>query len=237
MYWRTSSLILPVLALLNVAVAADEPQAPKPDTIAIIRLDRPITDKPMSDDPLFGTAAPEALRDLVQRFKKAADDPKVAAVVVLWGENGLGRGLAEELLQAFDKVKASKPIYAHADSLTTGGYTVLSNASRLSVSPTGDVWVTGIYGEQLYLRGLLDLLKVQPDFLTCGEYKSAAETFMRSGPSEMYGLGDVRLAVRWHLRRDDGPHGPRARCRCDESPRMDQARTVLLRSGSAKGTH
>ncbi len=191
MYWRTSSLILPVLALLNVAVAADEPQAPKPDTIAIIRLDRPITDKPMSDDPLFGTAAPEALRDLVQRFKKAADDPKVAAVVVLWGENGLGRGLAEELLQAFDKVKASKPIYAHADSLTTGGYTVLSNASRLSVSPTGDVWVTGIYGEQLYLRGLLDLLKVQPDFLTCGEYKSAAETFMRSGPSEaaseMYG--------------------------------------------------
>ena len=186
MFWRTSSLILPVLALLNIAVAADEPQAPKPDTIAIIRLDRPITDKPMSDDPLFGTAAPEALRDLVQRFEKAAKDPKVAAVVVLWGENGLGRGLAEELLQAFEKVKANKPIYAHADSLTTGGYTVLSNASRLSVSPTGDVWVTGIYGEQLYLRGLLDLLK---------QDTAKADARLQSEPSDYLPLRDYQHAV------------------------------------------
>ena len=38
--------------------------------------------------------------------------------------------------------------------------------------------------------GLLDKLGVQPDFLTCGDYKSAGETFTRAGPSpeaeEMY---------------------------------------------------
>ena len=186
---RTWSMIF-LFAFVVPAVAQDQP-APKPDTVAVIRLDKVITDKPMSDDPLFGTAAPESLSAVVERMNKAASDPKVAAVVVLFSDNGLGRGQVQELRQAFENVKAKKPLYAHSDSLMTGGYTLLSAVSRLSISPTGDVWVTGIYGEQLYLRGLFDLLKIEPDFLTCGAYKSAAETYMRSGPSpaaeEMYG--------------------------------------------------
>src|SRR5207253_9048503 len=54
---------------------------------------------------------------------------------------------------------------------------------RISVVPTGVVWVGGLHGEVPYLRGLLDMLGVEPDFLTCGAYKSAAEIFMRKGPS------------------------------------------------------
>jgi protease-4 len=60
---------------------------------------------------------------------------------------------------------------------------LLLSGTRLSVVPTADLWITGIAGESPYLRGLLDLLGVKPDFLTCGAYKSAAEIFMRSGPS------------------------------------------------------
>src|SRR5947207_513108 len=45
------------------------------------------------------------------------------------------------------------------------------------------LWVNGMYGEQPYIRGLLDLLGAQPDVLTCGAYKSAAELFMRKEPS------------------------------------------------------
>jgi protease-4 len=40
-----------------------------------------------------------------------------------------------------------------------------------------------LYGSQLYVRGLLDKIHVTPDFMTCGAYKSAAETYMRSSPS------------------------------------------------------
>ena len=52
---------------------------------------------------------------------------------------------------------------------------------RVELGP--DVWLVGLHGEQPYLRGLLDKLGVQPDYLTCGEYKSAGELFMRTGPS------------------------------------------------------
>src|SRR4029079_9315044 len=89
-----------------------------------------------------------------------------------------------ELRQAMSKLQAAgKPVYSHSDSLDMKEYVLLSGASRLSVCPTADLWITGLHGETPYLRGLLDLLGVKPDFLTCGEYKSAAEMFMREGPS------------------------------------------------------
>jgi protease-4 len=43
--------------------------------------------------------------------------------------------------------------------------------------------INGFSAEAPYLRGLLDNIGVKPDFITCGEYKSAAEIFMRKGPS------------------------------------------------------
>jgi protease-4 len=78
---------------------------------------------------------------------------------------------------------AGKPIYANADSLSMREYVLLSGVSRLSAVPTADLWITGLYAEAPYVRGLLDKLGVKPDFLTCGAYKSAAEIFMRDGPS------------------------------------------------------
>ena len=65
-----------------------------------------------------------------------------------------------------------------------GEYLLLCSASRLSVTPTADLWITGIHAETPYLRGLLDKIGVVPDFLTCGDYKTAAEMFMRTGPSK-----------------------------------------------------
>jgi protease-4 len=52
------------------------------------------------------------------------------------------------------------------------------------MSPTADLWLGGIHAETPYLRGLLDKIGVEPDYMTCGDYKSAAEMFMRTGPSK-----------------------------------------------------
>lgn len=166
--------------------------AAKPGTLAIFRFSGAITDRPMPDDPLFGTIGGESLNSLVTRLNKAAKDKDVAAVVMVFDSASLGYGQVEEIRAAVARVReAGKPVYAHADSVDTGSYLLLCGASRLSISPTGDVWVTGLYGEQPFLRGLLDMLQVEPDFLTCGTHKSAAEMFMRTEPSpeskEMYG--------------------------------------------------
>jgi protease-4 len=126
---------------------------------------------------------PVSLKDLVARMKKAAADPGVIAVVLSPGD-GLGGGQIEEIRQAMSQIRAAgKDVYVHADSLSMGQYVLASGATRISLVPTADLWLTGLYGEAPYVRGLLDKIGVKPDFLHCGDYKSAAEIFMRDGPS------------------------------------------------------
>lgn len=166
--------------------AAEQPKAKSGTqaTVAVFSLNGPVLETPMGQDFLFGPVGGESLKDLVARMRKARDDQNVKACVLLLGNTGFGLAQAEEIRQAMDEIKsAGKEIYAHAEGLSTGSYALLSGASRVSVVPTADVWVMGLAAESPYLRGLLDMIGVKPDFITCGEYKSAAETFMRKGPS------------------------------------------------------
>ena len=183
---------LVAFALLPLAATAEGPagkkEARKADAgkpvIAVFRLAGSITESPADETFSFSLAPSTPLKDLVARMKKAAADPEVKAVVLLPDGASLGLAQTEEVRQAMKQIRAAgKDIFAHADSLTMREYVLLSGASRLSVVPTADLWVTGISGEAPYVRGLLDLLGVKPDFLTCGAYKSAAEIFMRTGPS------------------------------------------------------
>lgn len=162
--------------------------AKKTDTskpiIAVFRLDVDITEKPGQEDFLFGGLHQVSFRELVSRMKKAGEDPNVKAVVLMSESNAFGLAQIEELRQVLGQVRAAgKDIYAHLDSVSLGQYILLSGVTRLSVVPTADLWITGLHGEAMYLRGLFDMLGIVPDFLTCGAYKSAAEMFMRKGPS------------------------------------------------------
>jgi protease-4 len=153
-------------------------------TIPVFRLKGAISEAPADETVFFASNRAVSLKDLVARMEKAAKDESVKAVVILQEGGSAGAAQKEELRQVMAKLRAAgKDVYTHADSLSMGEYVLLSGASRISVVPTGDLWITGLYAELPYLRGLLDKLGVRPDFLTCGKYKSAAEIFLREGPS------------------------------------------------------
>jgi protease-4 len=153
-------------------------------TVAVFRLRGDIVETPHEAGLLFGVEHHVSLKDLVTRLTKAADDDAVKAVVLSLEGAHPSTAQTEEVRQILARVREKgKKVYAHADELSMGDYALLSGVDRLSLVPTGDLWLTGLYGESPYLRGLLDKLGVQPDFLTCGDYKSAAEMFMREGPS------------------------------------------------------
>ena len=145
---------------------------------------RPVLESPKGDDPFMGSSGAEPLKDLIGRLEKAQEDKDVAAVALLLGDAPLGTAQLEEVYQAVTAIKrAGKPVYAYADHLSFGKLALASAASRISVAPVGELMITGMYGSQLHLRGMLDKLQVTPDFLTCGDYKSAGEMFTRTEPS------------------------------------------------------
>lgn len=190
------ALLACCLALTSIATAKDtdasnrkdkksEKEAPRAKaTVAVFRLRGAIVETPRDGGLLSGLEHQVSLKDLVTRLNKAADDEAVKGVVLSLEGGHPSVSQAEEIRQALAHLHdKGKKVYAHADELSMGDYALLAGVDRLSLVPTGDLWLTGLYGESPYLRGLLDKLGVQPDFLTCGDYKSAAEMFMREGPS------------------------------------------------------
>ncbi len=154
--------------------------------VTVFTLDGPILDKPKGEEmPLLAPVARPSLKDLVERMRKAKDDKDVKGVVLLLDEVDLGLAQIEELRQAMDSVRAAgKEVYVHVDNLLTmRGLALAAGASRISVTPTTIIMLAGLNAESPYVRGLLDKIGVKPDFITCGDYKTAPEIFTRKGPS------------------------------------------------------
>jgi protease-4 len=174
-------------ALLLAPAGAPLAQAAPPDgkaTVAVFDMHGSVGETPGNEMlSLFGDK-PTSFKDLVARIRKAGDDEGVKAVVLLSDSTGLGAAQIEEVRQAIKHIRSKdKQVYAYADSLNMKDYVLISGSSRISVVPTGDVWAMGLNGSAPYIRGLLDKIDVKPEYLTCGAYKSAAEIFMRKGPS------------------------------------------------------
>lgn len=188
------ALFLPAIGGTNAAIAQldflrELTGSPKVEVapakvVAHIEIKGKVGETPMNMPPLFGEEPPPSLLDILNRLKKANEDPSVQAVVLDLQNAVFGAGQIEELNTALRALKdAKKPVYVHADMLTTWTYAASVGASNVSLVPTGDLWLTGLYGEMLFLRGALEKLGMTPDIERCGAYKSAAETFMRSEPS------------------------------------------------------
>ncbi len=152
--------------------------------VAHFDLSGPMMETPQNVPPLFGAEPPASLKSLLARFEAAREDSNVKAIVLDVENAQLGFGQIQELRAAIKQFKAvDKPVFVHADMLMTGTYALATAASRVSVTPTGDVWLMGLSGESPYLKGMLDKMAVQADFVHCGDYKTAAETLTRTGPS------------------------------------------------------
>ncbi len=153
--------------------------------IAYFKLKGLLKETPVHFPPLFGNDPPLSLKELVARFKQARLDNNVVAVVVDLQHAAMGLAQSQEIHAEMRKFAAvDKPVFVHADSLRTVVYAVATGASHLSIVPTGELWLVGLYGESPYIRGTLDKIGCVPDIERFEDYKTAGEFLTRTGPSK-----------------------------------------------------
>ena len=77
-------------------------------------------------------------------------------------------------------VKKKKPIYSHADLQTKGAYFISSVSDFMAISPPGFISVSGFGVSSFFYKNMLDELGIDINLFRVGEYKGAAETYVRT---------------------------------------------------------
>ncbi|GAA1152602.1 signal peptide peptidase SppA [Kribbella jejuensis] len=123
------------------------------------------------------------LRELVGALRKGARDDGVVGVVAHLGGHRLSLAQVQELREAVADFRTSgKPAVAWTESFGETGqgtvpYYLATAFEEIWVQPSGDLAITGVTVQAVFIRGALDKAGVIPQFGKRAEYKTAADTF------------------------------------------------------------
>jgi protease-4 len=208
--------------------AGDHAAKPSPVTkgfVAHFDLSAPVPEGTTAGG-LFPLPASRSYTGLVRAIAKAAEDTEVAGLLLSFGGNGLGWARSEELGRLLQQLRVArgKKILCHAHDLDNATLGLVARAcDQIWLSPAGGVEAVGLAAQLLFVKGALDRLGIQADFIHMGRYKSAAETMTREEPSPeaLESLGGVLAGIReqWltsvgsrrvelRVAAEDGPFGP-----------------------------
>jgi protease-4 len=141
------------------------------------------------------------LPGVVRALREAAQDPDVHGLVAKLGGGRLRLADAQELTGAVRAFRnEGKRAWAWAESFGelgpgTAGYLLACAFDEIWLQPSGDVGLTGVAVQSVFLRGALDKLGVQPQLGQRYEYKNAADALLRTEYSPAHREASERLAV------------------------------------------
>jgi len=125
------------------------------------------------------------LRVLVDRIHQLAKDDNLAGLVLRVDQLAISLPDATELRGALTDFKAAgKHLACHAEAAANATYLVMTECDQVGLAPLGEVVLSGPAAMPIHLKGLLDKVGVQADFLHVGAYKGAAEPLTRDAPSK-----------------------------------------------------
>ena len=171
----------------DAKIAADLPQ----EMILLHRINGPIPEGP----PKSGLDAlgPQrlSLNDIILSLEAAATDKRVKALIFSVRRSELAFSQIQELRKAVIEFRkrSGKPAYIYSMSYGEAGqglalYSLASAFDEIWLSPLGTVSINGLQIEQPYMRGLLNRLGIEPQFLQREEYKGVFENFTNENMSE-----------------------------------------------------
>ncbi len=136
---------------------------------------------------LFDDETPETrMRDLLRAIELATADQRIERILIdtdsLWG---IGLAKLQEIRTAIEGFRAAgKQVFAYSHGMGQQQYYLASLADEIWLHPEGIVFLEGYSVYRNFFREGLDKLAVDVHLFRVGEYKSAAEPFVRDDMSE-----------------------------------------------------
>jgi protease IV len=186
-------LVLFLLVLLAVALFSPKPRLERRTTL-VVAPEGMLVEQYRSDPTsravarLLGERVEEVqLRDLLRAIDEAAGDARIERLLIRPDRlTGAGLAALREVAAALRRFRASgKEVIAYANGMDQRQYLLAAEANEVWLHPEGAVLLEGLARYRLYYReALQDRLRVDIHLFRVGEYKSAAEPYVRDGPSD-----------------------------------------------------
>lgn len=148
--------------------------------------------------PSLFSAGKPSLLTLLRTLQDAESKPHVSSVAIDLKKMPLGLASALELHQALVRLRQKgKRVEVYLGNAGTKEYLIASGASLIYLAPGGELRLVGLRAEHYFIKGTLDKIGLEGEFLAKGEYKSAPEMFTRteSSPTNRAAvLEELRLA-------------------------------------------
>lgn len=151
--------------------------------IASLRIGRNLSHEPRAKK-LFGRQE-IAFQNLLLGIRKAAHDPQIKGLLVELDDFPLGFASAWELRRALGEFKSSgRKVVVYLGSPGNIEYYVASLADQIYMPPVGLLELNGLRAEMLHLKGTLDKLGIEAEFISTGKFKTAGDILTRDNISE-----------------------------------------------------
>ncbi|MCA9442500.1 MAG: S49 family peptidase, partial [Candidatus Omnitrophica bacterium] len=162
---RLQHIILAILLTLVIHAPVGHAADKEKEKLVHLHLNGMLTEKPMEDPFGLSGARWISMKELLEKLEKIRKDDSVVGLALTFGQLPYGFGQMEEIHNALQEIQESgKKTYVHVEDLNTGAYALFSPVSEISVVPTSTIWLTGLYGQGLYLKETLDKLGIDADF-------------------------------------------------------------------------
>jgi len=181
-----------ILGAISALVSAED-EAPNVKANTILRLDLNgvvIQERVPEDDPLTelsalsGGPSTIGLIDLKAVINEAANDDRIAGIMLETSAVGAGAATMQEVRQALEQFKESgKFIVSYNSIMAEWDYYLASAANEIYMYPDGGMELNGMAMELAFIKGTLDKLGVEAQIFRVGDFKAAVEPLMRTNMS------------------------------------------------------
>jgi protease IV len=166
--------------IVSIASFSEETTVVKPNTVLHLKLDQPIIDRspknPFSSASFSGFKTNPGLNDYLENIEKAANDPNIQGILIEPMLIPAGLSTLSEIREALEKFRESgKFVISYSENYFQTTYYLATVADRIYLNPEGMFELKGLTARAVFLKGTLEKLNIEPQVISYGKYKSAAD--------------------------------------------------------------
>ena len=168
--WMVKTALILVVLFLIISISQYLSHRYKPGSVLVLKLDGPVVER--STTNALGMLSPDqtALNVIRRSLRAAGTDDRIVGLAIKVFDPQMELAQAQELCAMITEFRShGKWTTAYMETAGEGSFgnlpfMVASTADEVSMMPQGELNILGVGMREMFARGLLDWIKVNPNF-------------------------------------------------------------------------